>query len=52
MAKYLEHRAKDYIQAKELIETAFAGNNAFSADERTSLLHRLQRLNTRLEVSR
>lgn len=52
MAKYLEHRAKDYIQAKELIETAFAGNNTFSADERTSLLHRLQRLNTRLEVSR
>ncbi len=48
MAKYLEHRAKDYVQAKELIETAFARDNTFSEDERASLLLRLQRLNTRL----
>lgn len=52
LAKHLEHRAKDYVQAKALIENAFSKENSFTEDEGESLLHRLQRLNTRLEVSR
>jgi uncharacterized protein YprB with RNaseH-like and TPR domain len=49
LAKWLEHHARDYPRAKELIEDALAGNNNFSEDERGSLLHRLKRLNARLE---
>jgi hypothetical protein len=49
LAKWLEHRARDYPRAKALIEDALAGNNNFSEDERESLLHRLKRLNARLE---
>jgi hypothetical protein len=52
MAKYLEHRTKDYARAKGLIENAFSRNNTFSEDERESLLHRLKRLTSRLEDGR
>jgi len=51
LAKYLEHREKDYAQAKALIDAALGGDNTFSEDERASLLHRLQRLNVRVEGS-
>ena len=44
LAKYLEHHLKDYVQAKTLIESALAGENSFSEDDRKSLLHRLNRL--------
>jgi hypothetical protein len=49
LAKWLEHRARDYPQAKTLIERMLNQGNTFSADERESLLHRLKRLNARLE---
>lgn len=52
LAKYMEHRERDYLQTKDLIENALAGNNAFSEDERESLSHRLKRLNTKLKTSR
>ena len=52
MAKYLEHRERDYGQAKALIEKALIGNNNFSEDEQHSLSHRLQRLNAKLNVPR
>lgn len=52
LAKYLEHRTRDYGQAKALIETALAGNNTFSEEERESLLHRLKRLKAKLTASR
>lgn len=52
LAKHLEHRAKDYHQARRLIETAFAAHNTFSDSEQTSLMHRLQRLQARLEGDR
>lgn len=48
LAKYLEHCLKDYTQAKAMIEAAFASNNTFSEDEQRSLLHRLERLNSKL----
>src|SRR5512145_3188009 len=50
LAKYLEHREKDYAQAKALIDAAFAGDNTFSEDERASLTHRLARLNAKLDT--
>ena len=52
LAKYLEHRERDYPRAKEIIENALAGDNTFSEDERESLSHRLKRLNARLKTSR
>ncbi|MHB8137898.1 MAG: ribonuclease H-like domain-containing protein [Smithellaceae bacterium] len=52
LAKYLEHRKRDYLRTKDLIENALAGNNAFSEDERESLSHRLKRLNTKLKTLR
>ncbi|PKN19434.1 MAG: hypothetical protein CVU71_07975 [Deltaproteobacteria bacterium HGW-Deltaproteobacteria-6] len=48
LAKYLEHRERDYHQAKALIENALTDNHNFSEDERNSLSHRLQRLNAKL----
>jgi len=50
MAKYLEHRERDYPGAKEMIESALAGNNTFSEDERESLSHRLKRVTARLKI--
>ena len=47
LAKHLEHRARDYGQAKALIEKAMAGDNFFSEEEKDSLEHRLNRLNAR-----
>ena len=44
LAKYLEHRTKDHVRAKMLIETVLIRDNSFSEDERASLLHRLHRL--------
>ncbi len=52
LAKYLEHRARDYGQAKAIIENALAGNNLFPEDERDSLSHRLKRLNAKLNMPR
>lgn len=48
LAKHLEHRVKEYSQAKTLIENTLAQMNAFSAAEKASLLHRLDRLNAKL----
>jgi uncharacterized protein len=50
LAKYLEHSQRDYHQAKALIEKALTNNNSFIENERDSLLHRLQRLNKKLNV--
>jgi hypothetical protein len=50
LAKYLEHRERDYPRAKEIIGNALAGNNTFSGDERDSLSHRLKRLNAKLKT--
>lgn len=47
LAKHLEHRAKDYLQAKTLIENTLAQIHSFSDDEKASLQHRLARLNKR-----
>jgi hypothetical protein len=50
LAKYLEHRERDYPRAKDIIDNALAGNNTFSGDERDSLSHRLKRLNAKLKT--
>jgi uncharacterized protein YprB with RNaseH-like and TPR domain len=47
LAKYLEHRLRDYSSAKMLVEKALISANHFSAEEIESLQHRLERL-TRL----
>ena len=52
LAKYLEHRERDYRQARDMIENTLAGNNIFSEDERDSLSHRLKRLNAKLKIPR
>ncbi|MEE9911341.1 MAG: ribonuclease H-like domain-containing protein [Deltaproteobacteria bacterium] len=52
LAKYLEHHERNYPGAKDLISAVLAGSNVFSDDERDSLSHRLNRLNTRLKTSR
>jgi hypothetical protein len=44
MAKWLEHRARDYQAAMMLVENALSQNNGFSPDEKESLTHRLKRL--------
>ncbi|HPD57585.1 MAG TPA: ribonuclease H-like domain-containing protein [Smithellaceae bacterium] len=49
MAKWLEHRARDYNAAKMLVESALSQNNVFSPDEKESLAHRLKRLKTKSE---
>jgi uncharacterized protein len=48
LAKWLEHHERDYSRAKEIIENAFIQDNTFSEEEKESLLHRLKRLNDRL----
>lgn len=48
LAKWLEHRIRDYSAAKLLVEQALHKENIFSEDERESIQHRLKRLNTRL----
>jgi uncharacterized protein YprB with RNaseH-like and TPR domain len=48
LAKWLEHRVRDYSQAKILIDKALNQDNIFSEDEKKSLLHRLKRLNSKL----
>ena len=50
LAKYLEHRERDYPRAKDIICNALAGDNTFSGDERDSLSHRLKRLNAKLKT--
>ncbi len=52
LAKWLEHHVRDYQRAKNLVETALNENDAFSAEQRDSLLHRLKRVNTKLESIR
>ncbi len=52
LAKYLEHRERDYPQAKAMIENALNQYNTFSQDERESQLHRLKRLAAKLKTSR
>jgi len=49
LAKWLEHKVCDCRQAKMLVENALHQDNAFSGEERESLLHRLKRLNTKVE---
>ena len=49
MAKWLEHHVRDYQQAKDLVEKALNQPQDLSAEQRDSLLHRLKRLNTKLE---
>ncbi|PKN52423.1 MAG: hypothetical protein CVU55_04045 [Deltaproteobacteria bacterium HGW-Deltaproteobacteria-13] len=50
LAKWLEHRVRDYSAAKILIEKVLHHDNLFSEDEKKSLLHRLKRLNTKLST--
>jgi len=52
MAKWLEHRARDYEAAKTLVENALNRNSGFSSDERDSLVHRLNRLNAKIQKAR
>jgi uncharacterized protein len=47
LAKYLEHRLRDYGRAKILVEKVLASSNHFSVEEKEALQHRLERL-TRL----
>ena len=49
LAKHLEHRARDYARAMALIETALAGGNLFSEEEKDSLGRRLKRLTARIQ---
>ncbi len=51
LAKYLEHRERDYPRARDIIENALAACNTFSDEERDSLAHRLKRLKARLKTS-
>jgi uncharacterized protein YprB with RNaseH-like and TPR domain len=52
LAKWLEHHVRDYRRAQVLAEKALDQEHAFSAEERESLLHRLQRLNDKLKTAR
>jgi len=52
MAKWLEHRARDYHAAKILVEGALSQNNGFSPDEKESLAHRLKRLKIKTQKTR
>ena len=50
LAKHLEHHARDYEQARAFIERFLAAkNNVCSQEEKASLLHRLRRLNEKLD---
>jgi hypothetical protein len=50
LAKWLEHHARDYLQAKILVQKALNQGNKFSEKEKESLLHRLRRLNDKLKT--
>ncbi|OPY84206.1 MAG: hypothetical protein A4E71_02718 [Smithella sp. PtaU1.Bin162] len=50
LAKWLEHQACDYEQAKMLVEESLQRNNTFSGEEKESLLHRLKRLQGKAEI--
>lgn len=49
LAKWLEHHAGDCTQAKTLVENALRKDNIFSEEEKESLLHRLKRLQRKVE---
>ena len=51
LAKWLEHHARDYLQAKILVQKALNQDNTFSEKEKESLLHRLRRLNDKLKTA-
>ena len=50
LAKWLEHHARDYLQAKILVQKVLNQGNKFSEKEKESLLHRLRRLNDKLKT--
>ncbi len=52
LAKLMEHRQKDFARAAAIVESAFARNNTFSEDEKSSLAYRLKRLHNRLNTPR
>ncbi len=52
LAKWLEHHVRDYQRAKDLVEKALNQTPALSAEQRDSLLHRLKRVNAKLENTR
>jgi uncharacterized protein YprB with RNaseH-like and TPR domain len=52
LAKWLEHRERNHNQARTLVENALNQNNTFSTEEKESLLHRLNRLNTKRKDGR
>jgi uncharacterized protein YprB with RNaseH-like and TPR domain len=52
LAKWLEHHVRDYQRAKDLVEKALNQTHALSAEQRDSLLHRLKRVNAKLESTR
>lgn len=49
LAKWLEHRAGNRVEAKNLVEKALGQNNTFSEEEKASLFHRLNRLNGKVK---
>jgi uncharacterized protein YprB with RNaseH-like and TPR domain len=49
MAKWLEHHVRDYQQAKNLVEKVLNQTHDLSSEQKDSLLHRLKRVNTKLE---
>jgi hypothetical protein len=49
MAKWLEHHVRDYQQAKDLVEKVLNQTHDLSSEQKDSLLHRLKRVNTKLE---
>jgi len=51
LAKWLEHRVHDCSRSRQIVEAALQGENNLSAEERESLLHRLKRLNAKVEGS-
>jgi hypothetical protein len=52
LAKWLEHHARDYLQAKILVQKALNQCDTLSEKETKSLLHRLRRLNDKLKTAR
>ena len=52
LAKWMEHRVRDYHQAKTLVENALSEQNTFSDKERESLSHRLKRLKIKIKDGR
>jgi uncharacterized protein YprB with RNaseH-like and TPR domain len=49
LAKWLEHRVGDFVEAKILVEKSLQKENTFSEEEKESLLHRLKRLKGKVE---